>query len=189
MTTNHELERKLRHVPGFAGVFASNQLPARLGASHTRPFSLIANYDRAGMPGSHWIGMRFPAHAPAEYFDSFGLAPDMADRVVRVGTHFGRYLSRHSATGTFRHNAFDFQCLEDDTCGEWAALFVEHGLPDDNPGFWRPIMDTRSCLARDQEARNMAAILPPSERHISDAGPHLPLTSNELKKLMTGKPA
>ena len=183
MTTNVQLERSLRDVKDFVGVFPSNELPARLSVRHERPFSLIVNYDRRGMPGSHWVGMRFPAKGPSEYFDSFGLQPDEADAIVDVGTHFERYLRKHSDTGTYVRNTFDFQCLQDDTCGEWAALFIEHGLPQDNPGYWRPIMSASSCARRDLKAREDAKVLPPSERKLAP-GLKTPLTKAALASLL-----
>jgi hypothetical protein len=184
MTTNFQLQDALGDVPDFIGVFAANELPARDSVHAQRPYSLIVNYDRSGLPGVHWVGMRFPARGPAQYFDSFGIDADQADRIVHVGTHFKTYLKKQSETGTYFHNTFDFQCLEDDTCGEWAALFIRHGLPMFNPGFWRPLMDMRSCAARDLAARREAAVLPPSERHLEREDSHTTLTPTELRRLV-----
>ena len=40
--------------------------------------------------------MRFPPDAPAEYFDSFGFAPDADDKILKRKTRFAEYLAEHS---------------------------------------------------------------------------------------------
>lgn len=158
MTTSTQLNAVCRGTPGFRGVFAADQLPDDIRPGD----SLIANYDTHDEDGTHWVAMRFPANAPAEFFDSFGLAPDQADRLLERETHFRQYLARHSAAaGAWAWNRFDFQCLRDNTCGEFAAAFVViGGLPQDpsRKKLWGPIAKPMTCKKRGKAVRKVIGI-------------------------------
>lgn len=154
-STNVQLQSALADVPHFAGVFAADQLPR----SAQRPFSLIANYSRAGSAGTHWVGMSFPLSGPAQYFDSYGLAPDRADPIIRTHTAFEAYLRMHSANGGYRYNVRDLQCLGTGVCGDYAAFFIRHGLPQDSRRAWWPITHPESCMQRDDTVRDKADVV------------------------------
>lgn len=155
MTTADQLRSVCEATPGFLGVYAADQLPA---FAHDNPRSghdgewrkapaLIANYDDAAEPGSHWVAMRFPHGEAAEYFDSFGLQPDAEDALLQRQTHFLQYAKKHSGNGHVRSNDRDLQRLDANACGEWAALFVIIGaLPQDasKRAVWRPFLESRT---------------------------------------------
>lgn len=126
-----------KNVQDFIGVFASDQLPPVI-----RPNSrLIVNYDPSEKPGSHWCSMYFPASAPAVWGDSYGYPPG-ADAIklhdYRTEVSFPEYMRKHSfVKNTFVYNRFDLQSHYTDVCGEYSCLFLAHGIPRDNIGWWR----------------------------------------------------
>ena len=140
--------------PGFLGVFASDTLPTTVHNQHLET-SLIVNYGASDTAGSHWCAMRF--HGPgkrAEWFDSFGQAPDIEDGILDEPTEFKSYLLRHAPGYTY--NSFDFQNLADDECGEWSAMFVLiGGLPQNNKfrKEWAPFTSVASSQKRDKLVR------------------------------------
>lgn len=159
-TTSRQIERRLSELHTalpFIGVYAADQLPH----NPVRPFSLIVNYDKAGLPGSHWVAMAFPAIGNAEYFDSYGLEPDQADGIIHTSTQFARYLRAHSATGTFTFNRFDYQCLGTGTCGEYCTYFIQHGSADTPGGIkpWLRIREHPDCYKRDLTVRQLTKVL------------------------------
>jgi hypothetical protein len=139
-----------RHIPGFLGVFASDQLPdiRRVGQG-----CLVANYDPAHKPGTHWIGMCF-YDGTGYYFDSYGFGPDMDDRLVHDQTHFGEYLRRFSETQPVI-NAVDLQGQHSDVCGEWSLLYGwaasrGHRYVNRDDPFWGKVISITDADARDR---------------------------------------
>jgi len=45
----------------------------------TYPSAYVINSDPSSKPGEHWIAVYFDKNIKAEYFDSYGLSPDMLD--------------------------------------------------------------------------------------------------------------
>jgi hypothetical protein len=148
MTSTDELEAKCKHIAGFAGVFADDeldQLLSKMKASNInsqqtlqrlkrptppQPFSAIVNYSPINDPrgGTHWVAFgNMLGTGPAQYFDSFGFSPDHDDVILSVGTKFRDFLRKVSATGTIDSNPYDLQAMESDTCGEWACYYVFAG--------------------------------------------------------------
>ena len=158
MTTSVQLNSVCAARPGFLGVFAADTLPADVQSS-THETSLIVNYGASNTPGSHWCAMRFPRHGAAEWFDSFGQKPDVEDGILGADTDFRAYLL-HPAK-SYVYNTFDFQSLSDDTCGEWAALFVlAGGLPQNKQyqHVWRPFTSIKSSAKRDRLVRRVIGV-------------------------------
>jgi len=143
MASGEELNNMCAKIPGFLGVFASDDLP------YPRPKTgcLIVNYDPKTKKGSHWCAMRFHKYSPSEYFDSFGLKPDQADRIVHDKTNFNEYL------GPFVYNMFDFQNIHDDTCGYYCVLFCKYGLVSP---IWEKLHAVNDSKERDCMARYIA---------------------------------
>lgn len=148
-STGEQTETQLKSVaanlriPRFAGVFASNELPKNPTGK-----CFIANYDPRSKGGSHWVAFDFRRATPY-YFDSYGLAPDEADRILRDSTGFRQYLVAHSTSADYDHNTNIFQCLTGDECGIYALYFLLHGPPDVSAPAWREIMQMKACTARD----------------------------------------
>ena len=68
---NLEIENKLSHLKHFLGVYSRDNLPEKANS----PSSLVANFDKYGEPGSHWIAIFIDNCGDGEYFDPYGLPP------------------------------------------------------------------------------------------------------------------
>ena len=55
----------------FKGVYASDELPARMSTDSL----FVCNTDPSDRPGTHWIVVYVDDKRKADYFDSFGMAP------------------------------------------------------------------------------------------------------------------
>lgn len=163
MTSSAQLRSVCAATPGFLGIFSADTMPDidKDMKAITAP-SFIVNYDDSDEPGSHWVAMRFPRGAPAEYFDSFGQPPDKEDFVLHRRTKFRQYLQKHSRMrGHFRYNDVDMQCLRENTCGEWSALFIIlGGLPKDPrvSRKWKPLMPKNLGCAGDIDVRKVIGV-------------------------------
>ena len=82
-----EINRKLRHVNGFVGVFPKNQLPV----IRSCPASFVFNTDPASEPGKHWIAVLI-LEEQIEYFDATGRYPVITS-----------YLKKHEKPVLFNH--------------------------------------------------------------------------------------
>jgi hypothetical protein len=115
--SNFQINSKMRDVKGFLGCYAHNQL-ASLG-NPIRGQSLIMNLENIGQSGSHWVAMYFGDHpggplcGAAEYFDSFGLAPD--DRSM---TYLGKYGKN------IMYNREKLQLDSSQECGYYSMSFI-----------------------------------------------------------------
>jgi hypothetical protein len=126
MSYSGQLESYLlsKRVPGFLGVFASDQLP-----KNPQPgSSLIVNYSSSGQQGTHWVAMRNLNTNKPEYFDSYGMEPDDEDILLSRQTNFKGYLKSHSK-GPVHRNDIDLQHTTSNVCGEYAVKFVMDGNP------------------------------------------------------------
>lgn len=106
-----EIERKLKNLPNFIGVFARNTLPPIVKS----PFALICNTDLIQEPGTHWIAIYCDENGVGDYFDSYGLPP--------LYTEFEYFLQRNCPNG-FLHNRITLQCFDCVTCGEYCIAFI-----------------------------------------------------------------
>ena len=78
------------------------------------PSAYIINSDPSNMPGEHWVAVYFDKKCRGEYFDSYGLPPDVL--------HLEIYMNQHSSTNWIYNNkkiftSFIFNCL-------WSLLCV-----------------------------------------------------------------
>ena len=135
MTSTDELQHACDDVPGFLGVYASDELEGLTAAMDSaKPrlggFSAIFNYSPITQGGSHWIAMarlRDAGGRPGMLMDSFGSSPDRDDAILRVKTHFAQFL-RANSRGEPLRNQFDLEGARGDACGEYAAIFVRGGV-------------------------------------------------------------
>lgn len=163
MTTNFQLEdyvKKHKHRLGtnqhFLGVFPSDELPDAVGKNQC----LIINYSPNDKTGTHWVAMRnLNSNKPAEYFDSYGLAPDQADPLLRLKTHMRNYIVEHSSS-PYIYNSIDLQSWKEgeDECGEWALLFIMEGLPNVNNKVWAKFLYQRDKQLRDRMVKKYIGI-------------------------------
>lgn len=101
----------------FRGVYASNTLPLK-----PKPASiLIANTDKAHLPGIHWVGFFIPPKKPknliTEFFDSYGRAPTRLD--------FLKFLRRTGAKEIY-YNPMQIQSNNSESCGQITCLYLLH---------------------------------------------------------------
>jgi hypothetical protein len=103
------IDRVLRRNCGiYRGIFACDELPNIT----MRPSVVVVNTDRASQPGRHWICMYFGEGGYGEYFDSFGLQPNIM---------FERYMNIHCYAWTF--NKKQMQSLISRFCGHYCIWY------------------------------------------------------------------
>lgn len=119
-TSNVELERAMRGVKGFLGVFSMNYnlLPKQMLKTGD---NLIVNMEPDSMPGSHWVCI-FVDKKFVLYFDSFGMPPTPV---------LARWIQTHSSKPIqCQHN--DVQELDSSFCGQYCCYFLKslaEGIP------------------------------------------------------------
>lgn len=73
MYSNELAQAGQRHVPGFIGVFAADELPSIMcNRSFIPPFSFIVNTQAGNLPGEHWIAVSCEPKRVALVFDPLG---------------------------------------------------------------------------------------------------------------------
>ena len=107
----NEIEKKLKKLPNFVGVFARNTLPSKVKL----PFALICNTDLIQQPGTHWVAIYSDKNGIGDYFDSYGLPP--------LYPEFEYFLKRNCPNG-YMHNRVLLQCFDCVTCGEYCIAYV-----------------------------------------------------------------
>ena len=110
--SNFDIEKMLKKIPGFRGVFASDDLPEKPMLNE----SGVMNFDVLGNPGTHWVSWicRGGSRPFTVYFDSFGVPiPD----TLRV------YLNKHP--GTHWANSGEIQSMDSVLCGYYCVDFIK----------------------------------------------------------------
>ena len=97
----------------YGGIYPSNGLPTY---KLKKPTFIIANTDRYGKPGRHWVAFYFPRRGPAEFFDSLGQPPSKQNR------HFPKFLKKNSRKYIYTKSRL--QSLGSSTCGPFVLYFV-----------------------------------------------------------------
>jgi hypothetical protein len=92
----------------FKGVYPSNNIPT----FSDFPYCLIANTDRYGEPGTHWIGIYVKNSNKAEYFDSFGEEPNKD-----ISTYLKQFKNVDK-------NNSKIQSIYDNSCGAHVIYFI-----------------------------------------------------------------
>lgn len=106
---NTEIENLLlKTVKEYKGCFASNNIP-----KYTEyPHCMVANTDKLGAYGTHWVCMYVPRENSVEYFDSYAQEPNQ---------YIAKYLK------PFRRVVYSIKELQDlftDVCGEFCIYFL-----------------------------------------------------------------
>ena len=94
----------------FRGVFARDQLPARV----VHPSCLIVNTHSSWEPGEHWLAIYYDTDGSCEFFDSYGRSP----ATYRLHS----YLKRTSTRVTWNRTCY--QPLDYNACGYYCFLYL-----------------------------------------------------------------
>ena len=110
MLTTINIERLLKIVDNFGGVFAINRLPL----IQKKQRSLVINLNPSYKEGFHWVAVYFKRDGSAFYFDSFGRLPEgnvltLIERFAPRGYNYSRMKLQN-----------DFSA----SCGYFCILFV-----------------------------------------------------------------
>jgi len=112
-TYDYELECYLKDLP--VTVCCADQLPARV---ESRAQSFVVNTDSCDRDGTHWVAFHFTKEGPAEFFDSFGRAPE---------TYHRRLRNELIANGLqYKFNTVRVQPKDGDTCELYCVHFVKY---------------------------------------------------------------
>ena len=125
-TSDQEIERSLRAIPNFLGVFSADNLPEDINKTDA---CLIVNYsdenDTSG--GTHWVALLHLNNRETQpaFFDSYGYRPDDQNSVLHADADFEKYIVRKSKesghNGKYKYNLVNMQSQNGDECGEFAA--------------------------------------------------------------------
>lgn len=91
------------------GVFPSDKLPH----SYTLPSGLVVNTDPSGKPGTHWLAIFINADGTVEFFDSYGLKPN----VPTIEKFLKRFKKCH-------FNKKQIQGLFSSVCGHYSIYYI-----------------------------------------------------------------
>jgi len=126
-----EIERYMKGVPGFLGVFAADSFPTRL-PNQKGVYSLILNTDPSWREGKHWIALvLLPEQGRSLFFDSYQIPPQTLFEPI-IHERLSDLLSNaHSIvieTSPFPIQANDSPLTVEGECGEY-CIFVLYHLP------------------------------------------------------------
>lgn len=97
----------------FRGVFAADQLPARITR---RPRLIIANTAPSSDSGKHWVAMYITTTGISEFYDPLGEKPPEGSFESFLITHGPLYL----------YNAKRLQNFGTNTCGHHCLFYAAH---------------------------------------------------------------
>ena len=92
----------------FIGVFSSNNIPLH----SIYPHCFIANTDKKGTKGQHWVAFYVKNSELIEYFDSFGDKPN---------SDIANYLANYSK---IKSNKEEIQSVFSNSCGFYCIYFI-----------------------------------------------------------------
>ena len=102
------LRRNCRTAKYFIGVFSSNNIPQL----KKFPCCFVANTDKAGQIGEHWVSFFVKNSKSIEYFDSLGEPPN---------NDISKYLSKFKK---IKLNKYQIQQPMADSCGHYCIYFI-----------------------------------------------------------------
>lgn len=97
----------------FKGVFACDKLPKN---KINKPSCFIINTDPASLPGTHWVAVYFPKRGYADYFDSFGMKPNIKSIL--------KFISHNSVK--YNYNSKQLQNIFSPVCGNYCCEYLLH---------------------------------------------------------------
>lgn len=93
------------------GVFPSDKIPD----IRKFPCALVLNTDKHDEKGSHWLAVYIQDQRTLEFFDSFGLPPDV------YGEDITRFIKRYCR---IQWNKIPLQSLTSNVCGQYCIYFI-----------------------------------------------------------------
>lgn len=113
------LKKDAKCGPKFYGVFASDRLPNRLAGRGSK--LMVCNTDPHDEPGQHWVVLYIEDSSYGEYFDSFGMPPNIP---------FSTFLNKHCTRWIF--NERHLQSSISHYCGHYCIFYCLHRARDKN---------------------------------------------------------
>lgn len=110
---NNIMQKNYNTHSKFKGVYACDNLPK---FKVRKPSCFIINTDPSSLPGTHWVAIYFPTRGNAEYFDSFGLTPNIKS--------IKKFISNNSKKYT--HNNVQLQNIFSTICGNYCCEYLLH---------------------------------------------------------------
>jgi hypothetical protein len=101
--------------PMFQGVFPYDKLPM---GTVPLPCCVVANTDPENKPGKHWVGFYFDDEGHGDYFDSYGLPPNLYPK-------FQQFLIRNSPM-SFTWSGQTLQGQGSLSCGQYVVYYLFH---------------------------------------------------------------
>lgn len=114
MTTNIEIEGKLKKIKKFKGCLMRDEVSKKMKAGY-----YIMNMDDSTGDGTHWTGL-YVGRNKAYYFDPFGVVPPESLKKLK------------SKSRKVYYNSNQLQDINTDTCGQWCMLFVKYMNKNNN---------------------------------------------------------
>ena len=108
MSTNIEIEKRLKHIKHFIGCFPIDKIPKL-----NRKESIIINSDKHDEEGTHWMGLKITSKNVCLYFDSFGEPPNKD-----ITNFLSKYYNK------LVYNSTQVQSVFSNKCGEFSMQFV-----------------------------------------------------------------
>ena len=108
MSSNIEIEEKLKDKKQFLGCFPIDKIP-----NLQKNESIIINSDEHNEEGTHWMGLKITSKNVCLFFDSFGEPPNI--RII------------NSLSKKFRklvYNSIQIQSVFSNKCGEFSMQFI-----------------------------------------------------------------
>jgi len=105
---------ELGDIPHFRGVFSIDTLPKQINNLECG----VINYDKRGMPGTHWVAYcNLPDSPYVEFFDSFGIPP---------GKEIIKYLKTSKKKIAYENLAV--QNIDELNCGFHCISYIERRM-------------------------------------------------------------
>ncbi len=105
-----QLNRFLRHLPQFGGVFAADNIKIK-----QIPCFIIVNTDTQNRPGQHWICMKL-CKEQCEFFDSLGKNPN--------DYHKSWHDLLIDTAGSYLYNNQRLQAHSTTNCGQYCIYYI-----------------------------------------------------------------
>ena len=108
MSSNIEIEEKMKKIKNFKGCFPIDLIPKL-----NKKESLIINSDKHDEEGTHWMGLKITSKNVCLFFDSFGEPPNK---------YITDFLSRYYRKLVY--NSIQVQSVFSNKCGEFSMQFI-----------------------------------------------------------------
>jgi len=147
LESDKQAKKIFRGIAWVDSVYNICNFPTSLFNNCSFPASLILNTDNYSGPGIHWCAVYFQSEEVCEYFDPFGLPPN-----IKNSYNFKPNLLKVSKS--IKYNKKQVQALDETTCGHHCAYFL---LLRSNNCTFDEILNTYytdSLLINDRVVRN-----------------------------------